>query len=152
VKIGKLLAELGYTVKNGGYNGLMTAISKGAKEAGGEVVGYTCQLFPSVIGNKYLTKTVITTNIFERLFLLMDESELFVIQIGSYGTLSEAFLLMDILKSSDKKPLIFFIGDMWTDIFNILREHLIMSMNDSNVFFCKDYTSFEINIMLLKNK
>jgi hypothetical protein len=152
IKIGKLLAESGYTVKNGGYSGLMTAVSKGAKEAGGEVIGYTCQIFPSVKGNEYLTQTVITTNIFERLFLLMDESELFVIQIGSYGTLSEAFLLMDLIKASNIKPVIFFIGDMWSEIFDVLREHLIMSMNDNNIFFCKDYIAFEINILMLKNK
>jgi hypothetical protein len=152
IKIGKLLAESGYFLKNGGYNGLMAAVSKGAKEAGGEVIGYTCQIFPSVNGNKYLTKTVITPNIFDRLFLLMDESEIFVIQIGSYGTLSEAFLLMDLIKASDIKPAIFFMGDMWSDIFNVLREHLIMSMIDENVFFCKDYKAFEANFLLLKEK
>src|SRR5258706_7067007 len=41
-ELGKLLAEHGHTVLTGGYIGTMEAVSKGASEAGGHVIGVTC--------------------------------------------------------------------------------------------------------------
>lgn len=40
VRIGQILHDKGYHIKNGGYRGLMEAVSKGAKESGGVVMGY----------------------------------------------------------------------------------------------------------------
>src|SRR5512136_1850997 len=40
-ELGKLLALAGHTVLNGGYIGTMEAVSRGANEAGGHVVGVT---------------------------------------------------------------------------------------------------------------
>ena len=37
-QLGKLLAEAGFVVCNGGYGGLMDASARGAKEAGGKTV------------------------------------------------------------------------------------------------------------------
>src|SRR5690606_16486103 len=44
-ELGRLLAEAGYTVMTGGYSGTMEATSRGAKEAGGYVIGVTVGLF-----------------------------------------------------------------------------------------------------------
>src|SRR5258706_8566373 len=41
-ELGKLLAEHGHTVLTGGYIGTMEAVSKGSSEAGGHVIGVTC--------------------------------------------------------------------------------------------------------------
>jgi uncharacterized protein (TIGR00725 family) len=41
-RLGKMLAERGHAVLTGGYIGTMEAVSKGASEAGGHVVGVTC--------------------------------------------------------------------------------------------------------------
>ena len=43
--VGRLLAEAGLVVCNGGYGGVMEAVSRGAKEADGEVWGVTLDLF-----------------------------------------------------------------------------------------------------------
>ena len=40
-RVGRLLAEAGLTVATGGYSGTMTAVSQGAAEAGGHVIGVT---------------------------------------------------------------------------------------------------------------
>jgi uncharacterized protein (TIGR00725 family) len=40
--LGQLLAKAGHTVLTGGYIGTMEAVSRGAAEAGGHVVGVTC--------------------------------------------------------------------------------------------------------------
>ena len=41
-ELGKLLAERGHAVLTGGYMGTMEAVSRGASEAGGHVIGVTC--------------------------------------------------------------------------------------------------------------
>src|SRR6266508_3609115 len=42
MELGKLLAQRGHTVLTGGYIGTMEAVSRGACEAGGHVIGVTC--------------------------------------------------------------------------------------------------------------
>ena len=41
-QLGALLAKAGHIVATGGYIGTMEAVSRGANEAGGHVVGITC--------------------------------------------------------------------------------------------------------------
>ena len=42
LSLGKMLGQAGYTVLTGGYIGTMEAISRGAAEYGGYVIGVTC--------------------------------------------------------------------------------------------------------------
>ena len=44
LKLGRLLVEAGFDVCSGGYAGVMEAISRGAHEAGGHVIGVTMVL------------------------------------------------------------------------------------------------------------
>lgn len=41
--LGRLLAQAGLLVATGGYAGAMQAVSKGAAEAAGGVIGVTCE-------------------------------------------------------------------------------------------------------------
>ncbi len=92
VELGKFLAQKGYVIKCGGYGGLMEAISKGAKEAGGKIIGIALEQFDQELErNQFLDEVIIAKNLYERLKLLIENSELFVIQKGSIGTLCELF-------------------------------------------------------------
>src|SRR3990172_10856853 len=42
-ELGSLLAQRGHTVLTGGYMGTMEAVSRGASDAGGHVIGVTCE-------------------------------------------------------------------------------------------------------------
>ncbi|HXF43110.1 MAG TPA: hypothetical protein VNK26_05165, partial [Pyrinomonadaceae bacterium] len=44
-KLGRLLAEAGFTICTGGYLGVMEAASRGAREAGGRVLGIVMNQF-----------------------------------------------------------------------------------------------------------
>jgi len=44
-ELGSALARAGHAVLTGGYGGSMAAVSRGAAEAGGRVIGVTCALF-----------------------------------------------------------------------------------------------------------
>ncbi|WP_456488745.1 LOG family protein [Caminibacter pacificus] len=94
VELGKFLAERGYVVKCGGYGGLMEAVSRGVREAGGEVIGITLKYFDEIRPeNPYLTKKIQTPDLFERLKNLIVGSEVFIAQAGSIGTLNEIFMV-----------------------------------------------------------
>ncbi|MDH7444318.1 LOG family protein [Aquimarina sp. 2201CG14-23] len=125
--IGSLLAEKGYIVKNGGYGGMMEAVSKGITDAGGKAIGITCKQVGSAKGNNFLTETVVTETLYQRLEQLIDETELFIIQKGGIGTLSEVFLTLDIIRKESmvNRPKIFLIGDFWNVIVNSLKQNII---------------------------
>lgn len=94
VALGKFLAIQGYTVKCGGYQGLMEAVSKGAYEAGGKTIGICLEHFESKRPkNPYLSEKIITSDLYGRLKGLMDDSSLFIIQKGSLGTFNELLLI-----------------------------------------------------------
>jgi uncharacterized protein (TIGR00725 family) len=47
-QLGYALAQAGYVLATGGYFGTMEAASRGAKEAGGHVIGVTTSIFDGV--------------------------------------------------------------------------------------------------------
>ena len=110
ILIGKLLADKGYVIKNGGYFGLMEAVSKGASENNGEVLGFTCRTFRTIKGNDYLTKNYPCDDLYIRLKCLLEESEVFIVQRGGLGTLSEIATLLDEARKMEAPPKIYVTG------------------------------------------
>lgn len=121
VKIGALLAERGYIVKNGGYGGMMEAVSKGASEAGGKVIGYTCAAFGDHPGNEYLSAEIQRKDIYDRLRSLITGTELFIVQRGGVGTLSELFLVLDVIRKMDNKPKVILVGMFWLELMAVVE-------------------------------
>jgi len=134
ILLGEYLAQNGFIVKCGGYKGLMEAVSLGVHNKSGKVIGYTCKTFPSIIGNIYLSETIVCDDIFQRLKFLIEDSEIFIVQRGGLGTLSELFLLLDIIRKNKIKPKIFLIGDCYIDFWNTVKplinnkEHNIITL------------------------
>jgi len=119
VELGKFLASRGYIVKCGGYGGLMEAVSKGVKEAGGEVIGITLKYFDEIRPkNPYLTKRIQTADLFERLKKLIEDSEIFVAQKGSIGTLNEIFMVWALKYGLGLNFRICVIGDVYEEFKN----------------------------------
>jgi len=56
---GKLLAQAGFVIANGGYGGTMEAAAKGAAEAGGKIIGVTCSAFKSV-ANEFISREIVS--------------------------------------------------------------------------------------------
>lgn len=120
IEIGRLLAQKGYQVKNGGYGGLMEAVSKGVTDEGGIAIGYTFKPFPA-IGNKFLTESIHCENLYERLEKLISNTDLFIVQKGGIGTLAEFFLTMDICRKMKNPPMIILYGEHWYDLTMAIR-------------------------------
>jgi len=90
--LGRELAERGFEVVTGGYNGVMEAVSRGAKEAGGRVVGVTvdviAQRFERAV-NAYVDQEVRTAALLERIDKLIELGDGYVVLPGGAGTLAE---------------------------------------------------------------
>lgn len=129
ILIGELLAKRGFVIKNGGYRGLIEAVSIGGFTNGGAVEGYTCALWKNSISNNFLTEKVECATLFERLEKLITNTDIFIIQKGGIGTLSELFLTLDFIRKLPKKerPKIYLIGNYWRKLKDLL---LIMDMGD----------------------
>lgn len=123
-ELGGLLARAGYTVLSGGYHGSMAAVSRGAAEAGGQVIGVTCAIFDPAPPNRWLTHEIKTPSLLARLETMLARADGFVAVRGGIGTLSEVTLAWSLLqtRSLDGKPLVL-IGPDWQPIIDVLLAH-----------------------------
>lgn len=130
VRCGKLLAEAGFAVATGGYGGVMEAVSLGAREAGGEVIGVTVpSVFPNRDGgNKHLTKETRTRSLLERIHELAHTTVAAIVLRGSLGTATEllaAWNLAYVARFGEGAPKpIIAVGEPWATLVPILTDTL----------------------------
>ena len=115
--LGKSLAKNGYTLLNGGYIGTMEALSRGAAEAGGHVIGVTCdqiETWRPVKANPWVTEEWHYASLQERIFALIENCDAFLALPGGVGTLAEIMLAWNLLLTHciSPRPLIL-IGTGW---------------------------------------
>jgi uncharacterized protein (TIGR00725 family) len=93
-EVGRLLAEAGAVVINGGYSGVMEAASWGAIEAGGTVIG-VLQGTDTREGNPHLTHAIATGMGKGRNTIIAITCDAMIAVDGGYGTLSEVAQAMN---------------------------------------------------------
>jgi uncharacterized protein (TIGR00730 family) len=122
--LGDRLARAGCAVLTGGYAGCMGAVSRGAAEAGGRVVGITCAIFDPTPPNPWLTEEIKAATLIERLTIMFQRADGFVAVRGGIGTLSEVTLAWSLLQTRtlDGKPLVL-LGADWQPIMATLLAH-----------------------------
>ncbi len=149
IEIGSFLAKQGYIVKNGGYGGMMEAVSKGTTESGGKAVGITCKQVGAAEGNKYLSETIVTDKLYERLELLIENTTIFIVQRGGIGTLSEVFLVLDIIRKEPvgQRPKMYFVGAIWHHCIDSLKSTLIPAKEHGLFQIVKDLAELRERIL-----
>lgn len=111
---GKLLAQAGFTIANGGYGGTMLAAAKGAAEAGGKIIGVTCSAFAQT-PNEYISREIVTDSLDERLDTLIKLGQAYVVLPGGTGTLLELAKVWELKNKGfieADKPIIL-VGRFW---------------------------------------
>ena len=116
---GRLLAESGYRVATGGYAGTMEAVSMGAREANGAVLGITA---PEVFldrssANVYLTEEQPEPTLTTRIGSLVEQTDGAIALWGSLGTAAELVVAWNVsyvaqFSTVRRKPLIA-VGEPW---------------------------------------
>ena len=114
--LGALLATAGFAVVTGGYDGVMCAASKGAREAGGQAVGITAEVYYARgrEANEYLTREVRVKSATDRLMELLDLPDAWIAIGNSTGTLAEVAMAWDYITKGflPQKPILL-IGESW---------------------------------------
>lgn len=113
--LGGALAGLGAAVMTGGYDGVMAACSRGARERGGHVIGVTVEMFERRGPvNPWVRERVHTPDLYSRLRHIVDRADGFVVATGSIGTLSELFLTWTLLSVAARPAApIVLMGSHW---------------------------------------
>jgi hypothetical protein len=124
MQLGSLLAERGHTVMTGGYIGTMEAVSRGAHEAGGHVIGVTCaeiERWRTGGANQWVIEQCRTETLVERLLYLVQEGDAGIALPGGPGTLTEIALMWNlmIVESMHRRPLVL-VGSGWQSVFDQL--------------------------------
>ncbi|MDP3186029.1 MAG: LOG family protein [Anaerolineales bacterium] len=121
-QLGELLAQRGHTVLTGGYIGTMEAVSRGAAEAGGHVIGVTCaeiEKWRPVKANGWVKEEWRRETLLERLQALVEDCDAAIALPGGPGTLTEIALTWNlmIVHAMPPKPLIL-VGEGWKAVFD----------------------------------
>lgn len=126
-RLGRLLAESGFTICNGGYGGLMEASARGAREASGHTIGVTCSVWASV-ANRWIVEEVRTNSFLERLTTLIERGDAYIVLPGGTGTLAELALVWEMMNKSalaktvgGRKPLLV-MAPYWQPVIECLQQ------------------------------
>ncbi len=120
--LGQLIALAGHTLLTGGYIGTMEALSRGASEAGGHVIGVTCdqiEAWRPVKANAWVQEDWHLATFQERIFTLIEKCDACLALPGGIGTLAELVLTWNLLLTRilTPRPLIL-IGQGWPAVIN----------------------------------
>jgi predicted Rossmann-fold nucleotide-binding protein len=101
-KLGRLCAEAGFVIANGGYSGTMLAAAKGA--------------------NEFITEEIKTENLTQRVAKLIEIGDAYVVLPGGTGTLLELAEIWELTNKgfiNPAKPIIL-IQDFWRPLVELM--------------------------------
>jgi uncharacterized protein (TIGR00730 family) len=126
-QIGAALARRGFAVMTGGGPGIMEAVNKGCKEAGGLSVGCNIELPHEQSLNPYVDLGIEFRYFFVRKTMFVKYARGFVIFPGGFGTLDELFESLTLAQTGkiDHFPVVLFGRSYW--------EGLLRWMNDQTL-------------------
>lgn len=150
--LGRGLALQGHTVLTGGYIGTMEAVSRGAAEAGGHVIGVTCaeiERWRPVGPNRWVKEEWRCETLLERLQRMILGSQASIALPGGPGTLTEIALTWNlmIIAVIPPRPLIL-IGTEWRrmfeQMFNDLGTYTSLSQRSLLRFAADEHVALEM--------
>ncbi len=126
-KLGKRLAEEGYTVMTGGGPGIMEAANRGAKDGGGLSLGCNIELPMEQTPNPYMDHFIEFDHFFVRKVMLVKYSSAFVVMPGGFGTLDETFETLTLIQTEkiERFPIVAMGESFWRHIREFIRKSLV---------------------------
>jgi uncharacterized protein (TIGR00730 family) len=127
-QLGQMIGHGGHTILTGGYIGTMEAASRGCGEAGGHVIGVTCDQIEdwrAIKPNQWVQEEIRRETLKERLFALIEECDAAIALPGGAGTLAEISLLWNQMQiqAIPVKPLAL-VGTEWKLVFEKMFSEL----------------------------
>lgn len=114
--LGSELALRGFAVCTGGYGGVMEAVSRGAKEAGGRTIGVTAEIFQAR-ANAWVDEEIRVKTWQDRLFQLIRRGDAYVVCAGGTGTLAELAVVWEMVNKRvmPARPFVA-LGEFWRPV------------------------------------
>ena len=125
-KLGMLLAEAGFAVVTGGYGGLMAAVSRGAHERGGRVIGLPMQHWAGIEPNSWNAELRWSTNYGTRISHILHCDAVIALP-GGVGTLSEMAMVWAASQTEEHALPLVLLGDCWPPLIESIGERLVVS-------------------------
>jgi len=121
VKLGRALAQEGWTVFHGGFNGVMEAVAKGSRLAGGRNVGVTIRK-ASKKANPLVDAEIKMPCWQSRLFKLIEMGDAYIFLDGATGTLTELFVVLEMTNRGLLKKPVFILGKKLGSLLRALKK------------------------------
>ena len=116
-ELGEAIGRRGWVLANGGYGGTMAASAAGAKQAGGNTIGVTCDVFGRSGANEFVDREVRTADLPTRLARLIALGDTYVVLPGGTGTLLEFAEVWELLnKRLVTGKCVVLLGDWWEPV------------------------------------
>jgi uncharacterized protein (TIGR00725 family) len=142
-QLGELLARAGFVVVTGGYGGLMAAVSWGAHEQGGRVIGLPMQHWEGIKPNQWNAGLRWSTDYGTRINHILHCDALIALP-GGVGTPSEMAMVWAASQTEGRSVPLVLLGDCWPPLIEAIREHLVVS--DADLHLLRFATSPEAAI------
>lgn len=126
-RVGRSLAEAGLTVATGGFDGVMAAVCRGAREAGGHTVGLTLPAW-GLQANPWVCEERPQETFVDRLVAMTTDADGYVALDGGIGTLTEFALAWSLLQTRTvlPRPLVA-MGERWRRLLVVFGAELIVA-------------------------
>jgi uncharacterized protein (TIGR00730 family) len=131
-ELGRRLTDVGFTVMTGGGPGLMEAVNRGARDAGGRSVGCNVRLPMEQSPNPYLDRWSTSQHFFVRKVLLFRYSYAFVALPGGFGTMDELFEALTLIQTRkiDRYPVVMIGTAYWKPVLDLVHRMIGEGMVD----------------------
>lgn len=120
------LAKEGYVIVTGGGGGVMEAANRGAKEAGGDSIGFNIHLPMEQSLNNYTTESYRFEHFFGRKVAMTLDASAYIYAGGGFGTFDELFEVVTLIQTGiiPQVPVILLGKDFWTPLDQFIRDTL----------------------------
>lgn len=124
-QIGKLLAERGFTILNGGGPGMMEAATSGAESVAGDTIAITMDI-PNEPPQE-IADVRIETTIFSVRKYLLNSSDVLVYVPGGWGTLDELaeVVILSRFHKIPAKQIFLYDKEFWSEFHNWVADDLV---------------------------
>ena len=128
-RLGRLLAEQGWTVVTGGYGGLMAATASGAAEAGGKTVGLPMTPWEHLTPHASHRELRWSDDYAQRMAFLL-ATRVAIALPGGIGTLAEAAGVWAAAQTEPDTPRLVLVGPGWQRLLESVRSELVVDEHD----------------------
>jgi uncharacterized protein (TIGR00725 family) len=139
--LGSLLGSAGFNIVNGGYSGVMEAVSKGARSTGAAVIAVTAEVYAARgrEPNQFVSREVKVKSAVDRLMELIDLSDACIALGISPGTLLEVITVWEYMLKGflGKRPVIL-IGNDWQGLGEYFDAQPCMTHHRESISYTKD--------------